>query len=54
MACLAEALGISQTGVLEQAVRKLARLELDGERIAAVPPDGRRRPAGRPRGRKGK
>jgi hypothetical protein len=28
---------------LEQAVRKLARQELDGERVGPVPADGRRR-----------
>jgi hypothetical protein len=47
--------------VIEYAIRKVARLELDGERVGEVPPDGRRRkrrdntpPAGRPRGKKGK
>jgi hypothetical protein len=54
MGRLSGALGISKTSVIEQAVRKLARLELDGERVGDVPPDGRRRPAGRSRGRKEK
>jgi hypothetical protein len=43
MGCLSDALGINHTAVIEQAVRKLARRELDGERIGGVPPDGRRR-----------
>lgn len=38
---LAAALGISQAGVIEQAVRKLARAELPGE----APSRGRARPA---------
>jgi hypothetical protein len=40
---LQQVLGISRTSVLEQAVRKLARRELDGERVGPVPVDGRRR-----------
>jgi hypothetical protein len=43
MGCLSDALGINHTAVIEQAVRKLARRELDGERIGPVPADGRRR-----------
>jgi hypothetical protein len=46
---LQDALGINQTSVIEQAVRKLARQELDGERMGGVPVDGRQR-----RRRKGK
>jgi hypothetical protein len=40
---LSQAMGISQASVLEYAVRKVARLELDGERVAPMPADGRRR-----------
>jgi hypothetical protein len=41
---LSQVMGVSQASVLEYAVRKVARLELlDGERVGAMPRDGRYR-----------
>jgi hypothetical protein len=42
---LAEALGISQAGVIEQAVRKLARAELPPDQQPGGGAGARRRPA---------
>jgi hypothetical protein len=40
---LSQVMGVSQASVLEYAVRKVARLELDGERVGAMPQDRRYR-----------